>query len=297
MKIVAFGGKGMVGSRVVELLQSNHQFVIPTENEVDITDEKLLKEYLSKEKPQVVINFAATTDVDACEIERENIDGAVWRVNAKAPGTISKLSKELNFFMIQISTDMVFSGSKADPGPYEESHSIPEYNLLTWYGASKAEGERNVLAENAKNAIIRIIYPVRSDFPSKLDYARKILRLYDDGHLYPMFTDQTMNVTYIDELAHAIEIIIEKQLKGMFHVCTSNTATPYEFASALLKKHRNVEDVVRKSSITEFIKGKDPRRYPQFGGLKNDDTQEALQMDFSTWEEVLELLANTLQIK
>lgn len=294
-KVVVFGANGMVGSRVVELLQKDFIFTAPDEKRVDITKVKALRTYLSKQKPQIVINFAAITDVDACERERENKNGRVWKVNALAPRFLSKLSRERNFFLVHISTDMVFPGTKEDPEPYSETHSLGKDEELTWYGASKAEGERGVLEENESNAVVRIIYPVRESFLGKLDYIRKILKLYDEGKLYPMFTDQYMNVTYIDELADALKVVAERRLGGIYHVATSNMTTPYELASYLLEKTREATDAVQESSFEEFIQGKDRRRYPEFGGLGVEETQEKLGLTFSPWKEVVRKLTPSLK--
>jgi dTDP-4-dehydrorhamnose reductase len=190
---------------------------------------------------------------------------------------------------------MVFSGGKNDPGPYDESHSRHEYKNLTWYGASKSEGEKLVLKINPKNAVVRIIYPVRGEFDGKLDYARKILALQDDGKLYPMFFDQFMNVTYIDELANALGKIIESKQSGVYHVAANDITTPYEFASTLIKKCRGVKVVVKKTSFKEFIKGRDLRRYPQFGGLNVGETEEKIKESFSSCEEIISELSLSLQ--
>jgi len=296
IKVVVFGGKGMVGSRVVELLQKDFDFITPDERELNITNGKKLKEYLGKERPQIVVNFAAITDVDYCETERENKNGLVWKVNALAPRLLSKLSKEQNFFLAHISTDMVFPGTKEDPGPYGEAHPLGKAEDLTWYGATKAEGERGVLEENKDNAVVRIIYPVRASFPGKLDYIRKILKLYDEGKLYPMFTDQYLNITYVDELAEALKIIFQGKPGDVYHVASSDITTPHKFAVYLLSKARNVHGAVRKASFEEFIKSRDRRRYPQFGGLKSELSQKKLGLSFLGFHEIIQILSSSLYL-
>lgn len=196
----------------------------------------------------------------------------------------------MNFFAVHISTDMVFPGSTDDPGPYEEDHKLGDFKNLTWYGASKAQGEKMFLEKNSKNAVVRIIYPVRNDYPQKLDYARKILNLYDEDKLYPMFDDQNMSITYVDELAQALKVILDNKYNGVFHVSSSDTATPYKFADYLLEKARNTNGIVKKSSFDEFVIDKDKRRYPKFGGLKTDKTQGKLSIKFSTWKEIIDKL-------
>lgn len=294
-KIVVFGANGMVGSRVVEILQDDFQFITPDQSEVNITDYKALNRFLSKEKPQTVLNFAAITDVDRCESDRENIESPIWKVNALSPKFLSSLSLKLDCFLIQISTDMVFPGSESYMGPYSENDKPGKFSDLTWYGASKAEGEKQVLFENPKNAVVRIIYPVRAPFPQKLDYARKILALYDQGKLYPMFDDQIISVTFVDELAEALKAIAKDNLAGIFHVASKDTTTPFEFASYLLHKNRNVTDIVKRSSLEEFVIGKDKRRYPQFGGLNSDLTQQKLSINFSSWKGIVDKLSSYLQ--
>jgi dTDP-4-dehydrorhamnose reductase len=191
---------------------------------------------------------------------------------------------------------MVFSGSSADPGPYAENHVPASGSELTWYGASKAFGERAAVAQNPESAVVRIIYPVRGSFPQKLDYVRKILNLYDEGKLYPMFSDQQINITYIDELAMALAVLLGKQPSGFYHVASSDTTTPYDLATYLLKTVRGVDKVVVKSSLVTFVQSKDPRRYPRFGGLKSRMTQEQLKLKFSIWKDIVDKLAPGLQI-
>lgn len=287
--IVLIGASGFVGSRFVELYGGDN-FITPASDELDLGDQESMSKFVERNRPDVFINFGAITDVDGCERERENRDGLVWRVNALAPRLLSRLSRERNFFLVHISTDMVFPGIKEDPGPYDESHPLGMAGQLTWYGASKAEGERAVLGENRNNAVVRIIYPVRASFAGKLDYMHKILKLYDDGKLYPMFVDQYINITFIDELAEALKVIVERRSKGIHHVATSDMTTPYEFADYLLKKARGAENVVQKASFEEFIEHRDRRRYPHFGGLRVEKTEKRLGMAFSGWREVVNKL-------
>jgi len=173
--------------------------------------------------------------------------------------------------LIHISTDYVFNGQN---GPYKET-DIPEIdrNKLTWYGFTKAEAERIV---GDRGTVVRLIYPVRVKYAAKLDYLRKPLDLFNQGKLYPLFTDQRISITFIDEAYLTLQKIIDQNLSGIFHMSCPDTTTPYEIITYLLQKLGKDISSVQKSSV-------DPKRYPQFGGLKPS-------FDFSPWRQVVDKL-------
>ena len=293
MKIYVTGSRGMVGSRFLELLPRNYQVVAPEVDRLDITDEVGVDSFFEKEKPGVVVHFAAYTNVGEGENQRDDTGGNAWKINVEGSKNLAEASKKFNSHFIYISTDYVFSGMADDPGPYEEDHA-PETDpkRLTWYGFTKAEAEREVSKIlGGEFTIVRLIYPVRAKFETKQDYLRRPLSLYDQGKLYPMFTDQQVSLTFIDEACQALVKIIEGRLYGTFHASTPDTASPFELVSYTIEKARGAKDAVKPSSIDEFLKTVDnPVRYPKFGGLKVEKTESALGIKFSTWKEVVDKL-------
>ena len=218
-KVYVTGSAGLVGSRFVELFSSDYDFLTPEIGELSILDYKSLDDFFKRSKFSAVVNFAAFTDVSAAENERDNKEGNCFKVNVVGVENLAKLCKKYKRFLIHISTDMVFPGSKDYPGPYSED-SVPESDSerLTWYGFTKAEAERvieSILGKDA--AILRIIYPVRAKFEGKLDYLRKPLKLFDEGKLYPMFNDQQVSIAFIDEVSEAIDVILKEGIRGVFH--------------------------------------------------------------------------------
>jgi dTDP-4-dehydrorhamnose reductase len=293
-EIYITGSRGLVGSRFVELQAKNYCLLTPEVETLDITDKKSLKAFFEKEKPEVVVHFAAFTDVGEAESQKGNKKGACWQINVEGSKNLAEFSARYNSHLIHISTDYVFSGSKEDKGPYPEDH-LPEAdeNKVTWYGFTKAEAERSVketLGEKA--AILRINYPVRAKYENKLDYLRKPLSLYDQGKLYPMFADQELTITFIDEAVKALEKIINGDLKGIFHAASGDTSTPYELVSYLLEKARGVKNAVKSAKLTDFIAQtkSSPVRYPQYGGLKVEATEKILEIKFSTCREIIDEL-------
>lgn len=287
----------MVGSRFLELLPKDLIPLTPEIDKLDITDKSSVDSFFKLEKPDVVLHFAAFTDVGGAESQRGDKNGPCWKINVEGSMSLAEACKKYDSHMIHISTDYCFSGSNEDPGPYDEDHQIEmDEKKLTWYGFTKAGAEREVTKILGNNfSIVRLIYPIRGKFDAKLDYIRKPLSLFDQGKLYPLFTDQQVSITYIDEACQAINKIIEGKISGIFHASTPDTTTPYDLISFVIEKVRGVKDAVKTSSLDEFLKTVDnPVRYPKYGGLKVEKTERVLGIKFSSWREVVEKLASDL---
>ena len=106
-----------------------------------------------------------------------------------------------------------------------------------------------------------------------------------------MFTDQQVSIAFIDEVCFALDKIIEKQARGVFHASSSDLTNPFELYAYLLEKVRGVKDVVTPSLLSDFLKTTaNPVRYPMFGGLKVEKTEKILGMKFSTWRGIIDQL-------
>jgi len=297
MRILVTGSTGLVGSHFVEYFNSKpraQSLLCPSEAELDVTLPRIVRKYFKKFQPQVVVHFAAFTDVNAAERERDNKQGLAWITNVEGTKNIIDACVSNKSYLIHISTDVVFSGRKEDPGPYSESAFL-ETNLdnLSWYGWTKVQAELIVSRRLSSATIIRIANPVRFQFKNKLDYVRKILYLYDEKKLYPMFTDQYLTLTFINEVSEVIARLVDSPRPGIYHVSSKNLFTPFELASYLLEKTRGVKNVVHKSLIEDYFRQiKNPARYPQHGGLKTEKTQKRLKIEFLSWQEVIDALIN-----
>lgn len=285
-KVLVTGASGLVGSRFVEIAK-DYQFSTPEYPDFDLTDEKSVKKVIEEFNPEWIVNFAAFTDVNASEAQSGDENGLAWKVNVEGVKNLVKFfpSKKI----IQISTDMVFSGSEQNPGPYSENDKTPSSkDNLTWYGWTKNRAEKTIL--NHGGTILRIIYPVRAHFDLKLDYIRGPLKKFTAGTMYPLFNDQQICVAFIDEIAETIQKIIDTESSGIFH-CSSDTTTPYELITYTADKLGADTTTIKPISIHEFLATQtNKNRYPVFGGLKTVKTEEKLGLHFSTWQTVVEKL-------
>ncbi len=289
-KVLVIGGTGMVASRFVDLAKNILNITSIDEKTLDITDNAAVEKYLEKNKFDAVINFAAFTNVDAAERETGNEEGLAYRLNVLGPKNLAEYCNDNNIFLVHISTDFVFPGTEGEPGPYDEDAPLPETPTgIGWYGWTKNRAEVMIQNTSTDYAIVRYAYPFRAaPFELKSDWARGVIKLYEEKKLYPLFTDQTQSVIFIDDLVEPLIKIVDGKLNGVFHIASKDTTTPYEIASYLLEKYVGKPIELEKGLMAEFLKapGRTPR--PRIGGFKVEKTQGKLGVQFKTWKEMVD---------
>jgi dTDP-4-dehydrorhamnose reductase len=190
MKIAVTGSRGLVGSRVIELLKKEFEFIPLSSEDLDITDKKSVESILNDQEFDLLLHLAAYTNVDGAENDKEkahaiNVDGTRNLLDA-----VIKHGKQ----MIYISTDFVFDGKLP---PYDEM-SIP--HPVGYYGQSKFEGEA-VVKDHAM--IVRISYPYGKPGTGKPDFVQRLKSLLEHNKPLTMIADAAMTPTYIDDIVGA----------------------------------------------------------------------------------------------
>ena len=257
----------MVGSRFCELYQDR---LIKTDFKgkisIYITKSNQVDYFFKRNSFEWLILFSAFTDVDAAEKQREDKKGTCWQINVNGAKNIVKACKKYKRKLIFISTDFVFDGSN---GPYSENDATgPDLNKVSWYGITKIESEKIIQESLSDFIILRIAYPYRAKFLAKDDIAKRILRFYGSGELYPMFYDQKITPTFIDDIPKAIELLIADNRNGIFHLASPELTTQYEFAKYLIDLFEGDSKNLRKTSAKKFLKNPAATPRPVSGGLK-----------------------------
>ena len=278
--LLVIGPGSLVGSRFIELLPSkikvwgaggtlDQDSKIESFNNLDITSEEQVLEVVKNSPGDFVINFAGLTAVDEIEKTRPSDpndlkqleENLAYKVNVIGTRNLVNAVKKSGKAAIFISTGFVFDGKN---GPYSEEDLVatsPED--VSFYAWTKVLAEKEIIDSGTHYLIVRISYPYRSSYPFKGDFARNFLKLYDeykDGQrdsIYPIFADQTLTPTFIDDLAPAITTLIYQKQKGIFHITSPDITTPYQFACEILRTARDVNDpehLLTKGSIIEFQK-------------------------------------------
>jgi len=292
------GGSGLIGSRFVDLV-SKEKHVVPKEEELDITDTEALGSFFKKHEGEfdTVINFAAYTDVKEAEKQRGDESGIVWIINVIGSQNVAQEAKKHNKFLMQISTDFVFPGTKELPGPYKEDTKPPEkLGDLGWYAWTKLKAEKRVGEINKNTAIVRLGYPFRAaPYKLKQDFANLILSLFDDGKLFPLFEDQIITPIFVDDAVGPLEKIAELKKPGIYHVATSDSVSYLEFGEYLIEAARGKKGAVEGGSKEEFLKAPGRVPSPIWGGLDTKKTQKVLGMKFRTWKESVDEFVRQLK--
>ncbi len=275
MKVLGTGLRGLVGSRIVELLKDKYEFEF---SDVDITDRENIINKIKISDAQIVLHLAAKTDVDGCEKDKvlgEN--GEAWRINVLGTQNVADACLETNKKLIYISTDFVFDGEKE---VYDEN-DIP--NPVNWYAQTKYEGEKIVQNLKTPWIISRIAYPYRAKF-ERIDFARAILNRLQKGLSVVAVADHIFTPTFIDDIAFALDNLITNNSQGIFHVVGNQSLTPYMAANLIADEFKLDKSKVSKTTRDKFFKDRALRPFQL--RLKNDRITK-LGVRMKTFEEGL----------
>lgn len=290
--IAVVGAESLVGSRFCELAKNSFRLIKTEKDNLNILNTQALSKFFANNQFDYLILFAAFTDVDAAEKERGQKEKLCWKLNVECALNIGKLSKKYARKLIFISTDFVFDGQA---GPYSETDKTGgNLEKISWYGITKLEAEKG-LSEILEDLIsIRISYPYRTNFPSKLDFARSILEKYRKGNLYPLYSDQKFTPTFVDDLYSAVESIIKSGKTEIFHVASPKVTTPYDFAKLLLEKFEGKSVEIKEGSIRENMQKTTFVPRPVFGGLASSRIS-SLGFTPTNWQEGIEKLVSQIR--
>ena len=228
VKVLVTGGRGQLAKCIKMASKRRADLNISFEDSslFDITNSSQMRVYLSKNKDfEFLINCAAYTNVDLAE---KNKDKA-YQVNAEGAEKLAKLCKEFNIKLVHISTDFVFDGSNTRP--YKET-DVP--NPSSVYGASKLQGEKNIMERLSSYFIIRTSW-LYSEFGS--NFVKTILRLADTQKEIKVVSDQIGSPTNAHDLADfLLEIIsINSTNYGTYHFSNTGETSWYGFAKEVFR--------------------------------------------------------------
>lgn len=289
-KIIGSGLSGLVGSRMVELLSSQFEFEnLDITSGINILNLNEIEPKIANSKAETFIHLAAFTDVNAAWQERNNKKGLCYQINVLGTANIAKLCQKYHKFLIHFSTDFVFDGNK--PIPYTEEDKP---NPIEWYGQTKFLAEEEVESSGSKFCIVRIAFPFRENFTQKTDLLRKMIENLRNKNLYPMFYDQKITPTFIDDIVSGIKIISSKKPEGIFHLVGSTALSPYELAQKVAKMIGFDRGLIEKTSLSDYLKTHpESRPYHQNLSLSNEKAKRELGIEMKTISEALGIFRKT----
>lgn len=269
MKLLVTGAAGMLG-RDVMLAAGNagHDVVGFGHAELDIADEAAVRAKVEAERPDVIVNCAAWTDVDGAEEAEQE----ATRINGAGAGNVAAAAAAVDASVVYVGSDYVFDGSKG--APYVETD---ETAPLSAYGRSKLAGEEATRAANKRHFIVRSAWLFGTGGPN---FVETMLRLATDHGEVLVVRDQVGSPTYTWHLAYGIVRLIEGVEFGIHHMAAAGACSWYEFAREIFEQAQ-VECKVM-SATTEMLGRPAPR--PAFSALTS---QREHAIELPPWQEGL----------
>ena len=225
MKTLVTGAGGMVGRAVVDYCRSAGDVVSAFDHKgLDIADTDRVMQVVTRENPDAVINCAAWTDVDGCEVDKER----AFAANATGPENLARASREVEAVLVTISTDYVFGGTK-DGFYTQRDQPAPE----SIYGLAKLEGERRAQLAYARTIVVRTGFIFG---PGGTNFLSTIIQRARRGEKLKAIRDAYGTPTYAPDLAKRLRELAERDLPGTYHVVNSGPGASYEeFTRAALE--------------------------------------------------------------
>lgn len=246
----------------------NHEVVALTRANLDVTEAEAVWQACVRERPDVVVNCAAYTNVDGAEDDlvtasRVNVDGARF---------VALGAAEVGAAIVYPSSDYVFDGAKGEP--YVESDRT---RPLSIYGQTKAAGEAETAAANQRFYIVRSSWLFGT---SGRNFVDTMLALGQDQGEVVVVRDQVGCPTYTAHLADALVRLVDTTAFGIHHIASQGECSWYEFAQEIFRQ-AGVECHVMSMTTSELSR---PAPRPPYSVLATE-RREAIYLP--EWQEGL----------
>lgn len=235
IKVLVTGAAGQLGQAfaglVTQAREKSIDLILLDRHQLDITSVQSIAAALTEYQPDVVVNGAAYTAVDKAEQDFET----ARLLNSKAPELLSQACKEQGVWLLQLSTDYVFDGTKT--GAYNEADPVSPVGV---YGQTKLEGEQAVLATSTENLVLRTSW-VFSEYGN--NFLKTMLRLAAERDQLGIVHDQRGGPTYAPHIARTLLQLIDLKLNkdqpvvgGVYHFSGQPAVSWYEFALEIFNR-------------------------------------------------------------
>jgi dTDP-4-dehydrorhamnose reductase len=219
MRIVIVGAGGRLGAALLREYHGKFDVTGFSHAQLDLSDLDAVREKLRATSFDVLINAAGLTKVDLCETQPK----LAFLINAEAPRVVAEICAEKNARLIHFSTDYVFDGAKRKPYT-EEDEALP----ISIYGESKLAGEKNVLAVQNQNLVVRVSWVFGPDRPSFIDAMVQQAQKNDE---VDAVADKISTPTYTLDIADMLPRFFDSDSSGgILHFANAGRCSWQEYA-------------------------------------------------------------------
>jgi len=218
------GAKGMLAQAFLKKIPEPWHLLAVDIDKLDICDPIAIHKVMEAFRPELIINCAAFTQVDACEEKKE----LAFSVNGAGAGNLAEAANRIGAYLVHFSTDYIFDGTGKIP--YKEDDPARPINV---YGASKWEGECQIRKHLKRHLIVRTqwLYGEGGNH-----FVRTMMRLAETQSVLKIVDDQVGAPTCTEDLAKASLELIDLEALGTCHLVNSGQCTWYGFASRIFEE-------------------------------------------------------------
>lgn len=298
MKALITGSNGLLGQKLTPLLLDKNVEVIATGKgpdrtntknvnysylELDITDEDQVLQLVRAQKPDVLINTAAMTNVDQCEAEKE----ACTKLNVDAVDYLVRACEQNGCHLIHLSTDFIFDGEN---GPYLEED---QPNPISFYGQSKLDAEALVGNSSIDWTILRtiLVYGIVPSM-SRSNIILWVKESLENKKNIKVVTDQWRTPTLAEDLAMGCYLAAEKKAQGVFNISGKDMLTPYDMAIKTVQYFDLDQSFIAKADSTTFSQ---PAKRPPKTGFVIDKAVKELGYEPCSFDEGIAIVDNQIR--
>ena len=281
MRILVLGRHGQVGAALTQSMQGLGELIALDRAQLDLSNPDAIRTALRELQPQMIINAAAYTAVDAAESD----EATAFQINAEAPRVIAEESERLGAALIHYSTDYVFDGGKQGAW-LEDDATAP----LSVYGRSKLAGEQGITDVGGTHLILRTswVYGLHGK-----NFLLTMLKLAETRDELAIVDDQIGAPTWAVTIADATAAIIRDAgepaqlaaLSGIYHLCAGGYTSWFGFAQAIFS-HTSVQRKPKLRPITT-AEYPTPAKRPSNSMLNTDKFRHTFG-DIPAWDDALQ---------
>jgi len=292
MNILVTGANGQLGNEM-RIISKNScdNYIFTDVNQVegvetqylDITDLEAIRKMVTDNNVQAIVNCAAWTNVDGAEDPEKY--PLVEKLNATAPENLAVAMKDVDGWLVQISTDYVFGKEPYNTPCKEDQHGTP----TGVYGATKLLGEQKIIATGCKYMIIRTAW-LYSEFGK--NFVKTMLNLTANKPQLKVVFDQTGTPTYAWDLATAIVAALKNPVEGIYHYSNEGVCSWFDFTKMIAEYSGNKDCDIQPCHSNEFPS---PVTRPSYSVLDKTKVKDTFGLKVPYWTDSLRICINNIK--
>ncbi len=292
MNILVTGANGQLGNEMrIISKNSTDKYIFTDVNQVegvetiylDITDLEAIRKMVTDNNIDAIVNCAAWTNVDGAEDPEKY--AIVEELNATAPENLAKAIKEVDGWLVQISTDYVFGKEPYNTPCKEDQKGTP----TGVYGATKLLGEQKIIATGCKYMILRTAW-LYSEFGK--NFCKTMLNLTATKPQLKVVFDQAGTPTYAYDLATAIVAALKNPVEGIYHYSNEGVCSWYDFTKMIAEYSGQSVCDIQPCHSNEFPS---PVTRPSYSVLDKTKIKETFGIKIPYWTDSLKICINNLK--